>query len=172
MAYLFLVKLRMICSWIDEIQNTDKILELEYVLDKGEASAIALALETENSQLIIDEKKGRKVAQSLNIEIMGTLRLIQMAKQKGIIESTRAVIEDLQRAGFRFSPKIVKILLNNELNRALTSSKHHGCKTSEMQYQYIQASDMKLGRKLYQSRHIPSPNRQTSTALHFPNKRS
>lgn len=56
----------------------------------------------------------RKVAQSLNIEIMGTLRLIQMAKQKGIIESTRAVIEDLQRAGFRFSPKIVKILLNNE----------------------------------------------------------
>lgn len=57
MAYLFLVKLRMICSWIDEIQNTDKILELEYVLDKGEASAIALALETENSQLIIDEKK-------------------------------------------------------------------------------------------------------------------
>ena len=97
---------------IDEIQNTDKILELESVLDKGEASAIALAIETENSQLIIDEKKGRKVAQSLNIEIMGTLRLIQMAKQQGIIESARPLIEDLQQAGFRFSPKIAKILLN------------------------------------------------------------
>jgi len=99
---------------IDEIQNTDKILELESVLDKGEASAIALAIETENSQLIIDEKKGRKVAQSLNIEIMGTLRLIQMAKQQGIIESARPLIEDLQQAGFRFSPKIANILLNDE----------------------------------------------------------
>ena len=99
---------------IDEIQNTDKILELESVLDKGEASAIALAIETENSQLIIDEKKGRKVAQSLNIEIMGTLQLIQMAKQQGIIESARPLIEDLQQAGFRFSPKIANILLNDE----------------------------------------------------------
>ena len=99
---------------IDEIQNTDKILELESVLDKGEASAIALAIETENSQLIIDEKKGRKVAQSLNIEIMGTLRLIQMAKQQGIIESGRPLIEDLQQAGFRFSLKIANILLNDE----------------------------------------------------------
>ena len=99
--------------WINEIQNADKIQELEAILDKGEASAIALALETEKSLLIIDEKKGRKVAQSLNIEIIGTLRVVQMAKQKGIIESARPIIEDLQNAGFRFSPKIVKILLNH-----------------------------------------------------------
>ena len=103
-------------EWIQivEVQNQDKIQELEAVLDKGEASAIALALETAKSQLIIDEKKGRKVAQSLNIEIMGTLRVIQMAKQKGIIEFARPVIEDLQKAGFRFSQKIVNVLLNDE----------------------------------------------------------
>lgn len=99
---------------INEIQNTNKIQELEDVLDKGEASAIALALETEKCLLIIDEKKGRKVAQSLNIEIVGTLKVIQMAKQKGIIESARPIIEDLQKAGFRFSQKIVKILLKDE----------------------------------------------------------
>lgn len=77
--------------------------ELEAVLDKGEASAIALALETEKSQLIIDEKKGRKVAQNLKIDIIGTLKVIQMAKQKGIVQSAQPVIEDLQKAGFRFS---------------------------------------------------------------------
>lgn len=99
---------------IDEIQNSDKTLELEAVLDKGEASAIALALETKESRLIIDEKKGRKVAQNLNIEIFGTLRIIQMAKQKGIIESARPVIVELRQAGFHLPPKIVKILLNDE----------------------------------------------------------
>lgn len=35
---------------------------LDVFLDKGEASAIALALETENCLLIIDELKGRKLA--------------------------------------------------------------------------------------------------------------
>jgi predicted nucleic acid-binding protein len=37
-----------------------KILEME--IDPGEASAVALSLETENSILIIDDLKGRKVA--------------------------------------------------------------------------------------------------------------
>ena len=48
-------------KWVQivEVQNQDKIQELEAVLDKGEASTIALALETDNSLLIIDEKKGR-----------------------------------------------------------------------------------------------------------------
>lgn len=103
-------------EWIRviEVQNQGKIQELEAVLDKGEASAIALALETEKSQLIIDEKKGRKVAQGLKIEIIGTLKVILMAKQKGIIQSARPVIEDLQKAGFRFSQKIESKLLKDE----------------------------------------------------------
>ena len=103
-------------EWIRtvEVQNQDKVRELEAVLDKGEASVIALALETEKGQLIIDEKKGRKVAQSLEIEVTGTLKVILMAKQKGIIQSVRPVIEDLQKAGFRFSQKIINILLEDE----------------------------------------------------------
>lgn len=103
-------------EWIQivEVQNTAKLQELEIVLDKGEASTIALALETEKSILIIDEKKGRKVARSLKIEIIGTLKVIQMAKQKGIIKSAQPMIEALQKAGFRFSQKIIKILLNDE----------------------------------------------------------
>lgn len=103
-------------EWIQivGVQNTAKLQELEIVLDKGEASTIALALETEKSILIIDEKKGRKVARSLKIEIIGTLKVIQMAKQKGIIKSAQPMIEALQKAGFRFSQKIIKILLNDE----------------------------------------------------------
>ncbi|MEK6478454.1 hypothetical protein WJR50_13000 [Catalinimonas sp. 4WD22] len=57
-------------EWIAVEDATDpvrlSILELE--LDKGEASAIALALENKNSLLIIDEGKGRRVATRLGIK--------------------------------------------------------------------------------------------------------
>ena len=46
--------------------------KLQEQLDEGEASAIILALELENASLIIDEKKGRKVAQKLGLKIIGT----------------------------------------------------------------------------------------------------
>jgi predicted nucleic acid-binding protein len=46
---------------IDEKQKE----KLQLLVDLGEASAIALALERKNCILIIDEKKGRKLAESL-----------------------------------------------------------------------------------------------------------
>ncbi len=56
-------------------------------MDEGEASAIALALETKNCFLIIDEKKGRKLAENLHLKIAGTLQILLSAKSKGIISS-------------------------------------------------------------------------------------
>lgn len=54
-------------DWIltEEVQNKKIVELLELDLDKGEASAIALAIEHEPSLLIIDEKKGRRIAQKM-----------------------------------------------------------------------------------------------------------
>lgn len=51
-------------NWISikQVENKERIRELEQTLDTGEASAISLALETAHSILIIDEKRGRSVA--------------------------------------------------------------------------------------------------------------
>ncbi len=51
-------------SWIQIADPADKehLKTIEQTLDKGEASAIALALEFEDCLLIIDELKGRKYA--------------------------------------------------------------------------------------------------------------
>ncbi len=61
-------------NWIiiQQLQYPKKKAELQQIVDEGEASAIALALETDNCLLIIDEKKGRKLAESLHIKIAGT----------------------------------------------------------------------------------------------------
>jgi predicted nucleic acid-binding protein len=74
-------------DWVEIIQVSDKAKQelLEMQIDKGEASAIALALENENSILIIDDSKARKLAQNLKLDFTGTIGVIIAAKQKGVL---------------------------------------------------------------------------------------
>jgi len=96
---------------IKEVSNTNMVEKLQLILDAGEASAITLALETENSILIIDEKKGRKVARDLNVAIIGTLKVLLIAKNKGVISSVKQLINELQKHSFRFNKAIVEEVL-------------------------------------------------------------
>ena len=100
-------------NWIviKGVKNDAQIERLRELLDPGEASAISLALETPNSVLIIDEKKGRKVARDLNVIIIGTLKVLLIAKNKGVIESVKQIINELQDQSFRFNKLIVEEIL-------------------------------------------------------------
>lgn len=86
-------------------------------VDWGEASAIALAKEIEFPLLLLDDLKARKLATKLNVKYTGTLGVIHRAKQIGIIEKVRPIIEKLLLTDFRISARIVNELLrkNNEV---------------------------------------------------------
>ena len=77
-------------------------------MDKGEASAITLCLETENSKLIIDEIKGRKIAISMNISIIGTVGIFLLAYKKGLIPDLELSLNELKSSGFYISDKIIE----------------------------------------------------------------
>lgn len=98
---------------ITEVQNKRKQKELEKRLDKGEASSIALALEMDNSTLIIDEIKGRKLAQSLNIDIIGTIGLIILSEKKGLVLDVASLILKLVNKGFRLSDSLINKIIEN-----------------------------------------------------------
>jgi predicted nucleic acid-binding protein len=83
----------------------------ERILDKGEASAIALAAILENVLLILDDLKGRKEAKRLGFKVTGTLGILFSAKQKGLIPALKPYIERLQTIDFRIAPSIVQELL-------------------------------------------------------------
>lgn len=87
----------------DDIQRK-KILEIQ--IDKGEASAIALALEIKNSALILDDYKARKIAEQLGIEITGTIGVIVKAKLRNIIPSVKSILEKIRNTDFRISYEI------------------------------------------------------------------
>ena len=100
-------------DWIlmTEIRDKQKQKELEDRLDKGEASSIALALEIDNATLIIDEIKGRKIAQSLNIEIIGTIGIILLAEKRGLISDVLGTILRLANKGFRLSDNLINKII-------------------------------------------------------------
>ena len=91
---------------IKEVSNKEQYLRLTDDLGKGEASSIALALEYGNSLLIIDERKGRKVAGDLNIEIIGSLGVLIKAKEMGVIKSVREILTLIDKTDFRISTTI------------------------------------------------------------------
>lgn len=72
-------------------------------LDPGEASAVALAMEKTNALLIIDERKGRKVARNLGIQTLGTLGVLLKANLDGVIHLVKPLLDQLKHVGFRIS---------------------------------------------------------------------
>ena len=85
-------------------KSRQRILELQ--IDRGESSAIALALEIQNSTLILDDFKARKIAQQLGISFTGTIGVIIKAKLNGIIPSIKPYLEKIKETNFRISAEI------------------------------------------------------------------
>ena len=95
-------------DWISVVaaENRSTITQLETQLDKGEAEAIALAMELQPDFLIIDELKGRTIAEEMGIKIVGLLGTLLKAKQLGHIAELKPKLEELIRLGFRVNPKL------------------------------------------------------------------
>ena len=99
--------------WI-EIHATSFLTEqqeFEMILDKGESSAIALALELKNCLLIIDELKGRRFAQQHGISVIGTLGIIINAKLKVYLPSVKPILTAIKRTNFRLTEQLERIVL-------------------------------------------------------------
>jgi len=86
--------------------------ELNYLLDAGESSSIALAIE-KNLPLIIDEKKGRKFAQKQGIEIIGLVGILRFlyVEKRLSQEETLNIIKKLNASDFRISDKLLTLIL-------------------------------------------------------------
>ncbi len=70
-------------------------------LDKGEAEAIALAIQLNADWVLIDEREGRKAAKSMDLKVVGVLGVLLKAKREGRLESLKQVIDRLrEKAGF------------------------------------------------------------------------
>jgi predicted nucleic acid-binding protein len=79
------------CIVVEKLELSIQLKNLLLFLDAGEAEAIELAA-VKQLPLIIDEKKGRKVAQSMGLTITGLAGLLILAVRKKTLTAVQAQV--------------------------------------------------------------------------------
>lgn len=89
--------------WVktQQASNTLAIAAAPDLLGAGELEAIALALETQDALVLLDDALARNYAKQLKIKFTGTLGVLLRAKQFGHLPLILPVLEQLDRLGFR-----------------------------------------------------------------------
>jgi predicted nucleic acid-binding protein len=101
-------------EWIEtrSIRNTEMTTLLEKLIGRGEAEAIALAKELK-ATLLVDDAKARKYAKLLDVEVIGTLGLLKIVKNHGLIPYVRKAINDMLAEGYYIEDKLIKKTLED-----------------------------------------------------------
>lgn len=64
-------------------KDQNRVLELRERLDPGEAEAIVLAIERRADVLLVDERRGRRIATAEGLTVTGLLGVVVRAKEAG-----------------------------------------------------------------------------------------
>ena len=82
-------------------------------LGAGETEAITLAVELHADLVLMDDRRGVKAARDKGIEVTGTMGILILAGEHGILNVADA-FSRLKRTSFRYSPKIMDEYLDEE----------------------------------------------------------
>ena len=84
---------------------------LMWGLGSGETEVLSYAVRNPHAEAILDDLAARRCAQAHDVRTRGTVGVIVMAKQLGLIAAVRPVFDDLQRAGFYLSASVLQVAL-------------------------------------------------------------
>ena len=104
-------------SWIQvrSATNHELVQALRQALDKGEAEAIALALEIGAEFLLMDEHLGRETALHMGVRCIGLIGVLVEAKRRGLVGEIRPLLAALRDvAGFWVSEALFRRVLQDE----------------------------------------------------------
>jgi len=87
-----------------------------WALDSGERAAIILAESIRADLLLIDDRAGATLAQRRGLAVTGTLGVLDLASQAGLIHLREAFVR-LQKTNFRYPPSLMEALLEEEKKR-------------------------------------------------------
>jgi predicted nucleic acid-binding protein len=90
---------------------TSIIIEKSNGLGKGELAAISLYKLLSADLLLIDDARAKKVAYLNNIEVMGSLGVLILAKKKGVIATIKPALTRLRWSDIYFSENLLEQIL-------------------------------------------------------------
>ncbi|MYE90342.1 DUF3368 domain-containing protein [Candidatus Poribacteria bacterium] len=93
--------------WIKTVRLTHPQRAVYAGLHHGEASVLALAEEHNARLVIIDELKARRYAQQIGLQVTGTIGVLLLAKERGLIDAIQPPIKELQAHGLYLSSALI-----------------------------------------------------------------
>ena len=98
---------------IKDVKNRLLVNALLDPLALGEGETIALAVEESTDYVVLDDKLARRRAESMGLNVIGTLRVLRLMYDVGVINKEAFVeaLKKLRETGFRISNKVINKLL-------------------------------------------------------------
>ena len=93
---------------VGQIKSKNHLL---MVMDSGESESVILYEELHADFLLIDDNKARILAESLNVNCIGSLGLLIKAKQKGLVTELKPLFSKLIETRRYFSKRLLNDLL-------------------------------------------------------------
>ncbi len=106
------------CSFLDVVTVSDSrtadVLRRATGLDFGESEAIVYAENSAADILLMDERKGRQIASSMGLPVMGSIGVLMEAHTAGLLATNdlRSAIDRMQDAGIRLSERLIQSILD------------------------------------------------------------
>jgi predicted nucleic acid-binding protein len=80
-------------------------------LGQGEAETILIAKQQKAEWVVLDDWEARRAARKLGVQVIGTIGILAMAKEQGLIAVVKPLLADLTGAGFWLSSKVQRDIL-------------------------------------------------------------
>ena len=102
-------------DWL-QVSTPASTLETSIRLDPGEAQAIALALELKIEAILIDERKGYRVAKERGLTPVGTLTVLEFAAERKLLDLAPA-LSTLRSTTFHITDEHIRAALIRDAAR-------------------------------------------------------
>ena len=102
-------------EWIKvkEVKNKIALESLKIHIGDGEAASIILYMETNADLLAINDLKARGVASAMGVKIIGTLGILRLAKDRGMLKQVKPLLDELRKVGAYISNVLYNRMLKD-----------------------------------------------------------
>ena len=91
--------------------NLEAYVFLDAFADAGETEAMLLYKQLAADKLLIDDKRGRKVAKINQISTIGSLGILLVAKEKGLIAEVAPLLQQIEQSDIYLSPDLIATVI-------------------------------------------------------------